>query len=136
MLTSCIFCQIVSGKTPCHKIYEDKKYLAFLDIRPIAPGHVLVVPKKHSQDLLHAAPTEQKGLLEIAVKIAPAILRATGASAFNIGINTGKESGQVVFHTHVHIIPRTAKDGIKSWENLSSKTLDLARIAEQIRLKM
>jgi histidine triad (HIT) family protein len=130
--SSCIFCKIVAGEIPCHKVYEDKNYLAFLDIHPISRGHTLVIPKNHSPDLLHATPNERKGLLEIVTKIAPAILRATSASAFNLGINTGKESGQIVFHTHVHIIPRSTRDGLKSWENLPSKTLDLAEIARNI----
>lgn len=131
--STCIFCKIVAGEIPSYTIYEDEKYLAFLDISPISPGHSLVIPKNHSQDLLHASASDRSGLLEIVTKIAPGILRATGASAFNIGINTGKESGQVVFHTHVHVIPRRANDGMKSWENNSSKSTDLEKTAQKIR---
>ncbi|MBM3282143.1 MAG: HIT family protein [Candidatus Diapherotrites archaeon] len=129
---SCIFCKIIAGEIPSHKIYEDKNYLAFLDIHPISRGHTLVIPKNHSTDLLHATPNERKGLLEIVAKIAPAIMKSVGAKGFNVGINTGKESGQDVFHTHVHIIPRSTRDGLKSWENMPSKTHDLAEIARNI----
>ena len=134
--SSCIFCKIVAGEIPCHKIYEDEKYLTFLDISPISPGHSLVIPKNHSPDLLHANSSDRSGLLEIVAKVAPGILRAVGASAFNIGINTGKDSGQIVLHTHVHIIPRKPNDGMKSWENIPSKPVDLDKIAQKIRASL
>ena len=137
----CIFCKIIAGEIPSHNVYEDKKYLAFLDIQPISPGHVLVVPKNHSQDLLQADADERKGLLEIVSKITPAILRATGASGFNVGVNTGKDAGQLVMHTHVHVIPRCAGDGLRSWgthakEKNSPSESELHEIAEKIRSKM
>ena len=130
---SCIFCKIIAGEIPCHRIYEDENYLAFLDISPISPGHSLVIPKNHSTDLLHARAQDRSGLLEIVAMVAPKILRVVGASAFNIGINTGKDSGQVVFHTHVHIIPRSPKDGLKSWENNPNKAADLEKLSQKIR---
>lgn len=129
---SCLFCQIIAGKIPANKIYEDNEYLAFLDIQPIARGHALIVPKNHSPDLLRAPPKDRKGLLEIAAKIAPAILAATGAGGFNIGINTGADSGQIVFHTHAHIIPRAPKDGLTSWANTKTPFLDLHALAVKI----
>lgn len=135
---SCIFCKIISGDIPSHHVYEDKKYLAFLDIQPISPGHVLVVPKNHSNDLLEANADDLKGLLEIVAKITPAILRATGASGFNVGVNTGKDAGQLVMHTHIHIIPRRAGDGLRSWgthakEKNSPSESELAEISGKIR---
>ncbi len=133
MEKDCIFCQIVSGKIPCHKIYEDEKYLAFLDINPITPGHALVVPKNHSSDMLHCSPEDRKELLETVAKIVPAILKATQTTAFNVGINTGRESGQIVFHTHGHIIPRKVGDGLKTWEGKTPSQTDLGQLAQKIR---
>ncbi len=133
MDSSCIFCKIIRGDLPSHKVYEDDHYFAFLDIHPISPGHTLVIPKNHAPDLLHTSPEDRKGLLEVVTRIAPAILKSVNAPAFNIGINTGKDSGQIIFHTHVHIIPRKAKDGLSDWKNVSQSHEELSSIAERIR---
>ncbi len=136
--SECIFCKIIAGEIPSYNVYEDKKYLAFLDIQPTSPGHVLVVPKNHSEDLLHASADDRKGLLEIVAKITPSILRSMGATAFNVGVNTGKDAGQLIMHTHVHIIPRAKGDGLRSW-GMNAKERDpknegnFAIIAEKIR---
>ena len=133
---ACVFCQIVEGKIPCHKIYEDEKYLAFLDIHPSTPGHSLVIPKNHSPDLLHTPTNDRQGLLEIVAKVTPAIIESVSATAFNIGINTGADSGQVVFHTHLHIVPRKKNDGINPWAARNGTKDDLALLAQKIRQTM
>ncbi len=132
----CIFCKIIRGEIPSHKIYEDENYFAFLDIHPISPGHTLVVPKRHSIDLLHAPIEDRRGLLDVVVKIVPAILKVVHAHAFNVGINTGKDSGQIVFHTHVHIIPRKLKDGLSDWRNTPQTSEELSQIAHKIRRQL
>jgi histidine triad (HIT) family protein len=129
----CVFCKIVKGELPSYKVYEDEKYLAFLDIHPILAGHTLVIPKEHSQDLLHTSPAERDGLLEVVAKIAPTIVKEVNATAFNIGINIGRDSGQVVFHTHVHIIPRRHDDGMMNWKHQTVNEAEFPRIAERIR---
>lgn len=136
MKENCIFCQIISGKIPSHKIYEDERFLAFLDIQPVSLGHTLVIPKHHAEDVLHASPEDRAGLLEIMSKIAPPILAGVRATGFNIGINTGKDAGQVVFHTHLHIIPRFPQDGLKSWGTSVHTKPDLGAIAQKIREKI
>lgn len=133
---TCIFCQIIEGKIPSHKIYEDKNYFAFLDIHPISAGHTLLVPKNHSPDFVHAEKKDLDGLLRIAAKIAPLILEKVHATGFNIGMNTGKDSGQEVFHTHLHIIPRKRGDGLKSWGmgvTGQASQEELAQLAAKIR---
>jgi histidine triad (HIT) family protein len=131
--SSCVFCKIVSGEIPAYKVYEDKNYLAFLDRQPRNEGHVLIVPKNHSSDLLHASASDLQGLLPVVAKVAPAILSATNSPAFNIGINTGKESGQVVFHTHIHIIPRKSNDKAFSRDYLSPSSEEFEQMAQKIR---
>jgi histidine triad (HIT) family protein len=112
----CIFCKIVAGELPSYKVYEDGNVLAFLDIAPINKGHVLVIPKKHYETTLET-PDELVTHLALTVKkIAAAVMHATGAHAVNIGINNGAESGQVVFHTHWHIMPRFSGDGYELWK--------------------
>lgn len=134
--SDCIFCKIVSGEIPAYKVYEDKNFLAFLDRQPRNEGHTLVVPKNHSSDLLHANASDLEGLLPVVAKVAPAILSATHSQAFNIGINTGKESGQVVFHTHIHIIPRKSNDNAFSRDYLSPSPEEFERMAKKITQNM
>jgi histidine triad (HIT) family protein len=108
---SCIFCSIVEGKAPSVKLYEDDKTLSFLDIRPLVPGHALVVPKVHCLDL-RDCPAEYFGpILSTSQRVAPALLAATGADDFNIIVANGKCAGQEVFHLHFHLFPRKSGDG-------------------------
>jgi histidine triad (HIT) family protein len=113
----CIFCKIVKGEIPCSKIYEDKEFLAFLDIRPINPGHTLVIPKSHCTNLLDFPKAEETDLVEFIKKVAKAVVKATGAEAFNLGMNNGGAAGQIVMHAHFHLIPRFSDDGLHHWSN-------------------
>lgn len=104
---NCLFCKIIDGDIPSKKVYEDERAFAFLDISPWQTGHTLVIPKRHTTDLLD----DEQTLEEIApavVKVGNLLKERLGASAMNILSNAGKDSGQEVFHTHVHLIPRYA----------------------------
>jgi histidine triad (HIT) family protein len=117
----CIFCKIASKEIPADVIYENEDVLAFLDIRPISKGHSLLIPKKHSADMLSAEAEDLSALINNVKEVAAGIIRATGAAGFNLGVNTGEAAGQVVFHTHFHIIPRFSGDGLKHWPHLESQ---------------
>ncbi len=130
---TCTFCKIIKGELPSYRVYEDPKYLAFLDINPVSLGHVLVIPKNHAKDMLHSTPHDRDGLIEVVAKIAPQIMKAVGAMGFNIGINTGKDAGQIIFHTHLHIIPRRSNDGLSEWKNIDVTKGELSNLAEKIR---
>ncbi len=110
----CIFCQIVEGKLPAHIVYEDDEILAFLDIRPISPGHALVIPKKHVASLAELEPPLDGRLFHIAGKIAAA-LRISGlrVDGINVWLADGKAAFQEVPHIHIHVIPRFPGDGIR-----------------------
>lgn len=112
---NCIFCKIIEGGLTSYRVYEDKDTLAFLDIFPIHPGHVLVVPKKHSADIFDTPENELQAVITAAKKIAPAVMKATRADGINIGMNNKPASGQVVMHAHLHVIPRFKDDGLKTW---------------------
>lgn len=103
-MDDCIFCDIVAGKVPTTRVFEDDTYLAFKDIQPKAPVHYLVIPKAHSarlDTLLEAEGPDALGaLLAAAVKTA----EANGLSDYRLGINVGADAGQVVFHTHIHVL--------------------------------
>ena len=111
----CIFCKIIEGGLPSYKVYEDSSAVAFLDIFPIHPGHVLVIPKKHTIDIFDTPEAEMQKLVSVAKKIAPAVMNAANADGINIGMNNKPSSGQVVMHAHMHIIPRYKDDGLKAW---------------------
>jgi histidine triad (HIT) family protein len=109
---STIFSKIISGELPAFKVYEDEHVLAFLDINPIQPGHTLVVPKVASENALSAALEDLAHLMAVGQKLAKAIMETTGCDGINFLMNNGKAAGQVVFHTHLHIIPRFDNDGV------------------------
>ena len=96
-MDDCIFCKIVSGELPSHKIYEDSDILVFLDINPVNPGHTMVIPKKHYNDLLDI-PTELAAkCVEVTKKVAPAVMKAADVDAFHFDINNGAGAGQIIF---------------------------------------
>ncbi len=107
----CLFCKIVKGEIPCHKVYEDGNTLAFLDINPITKGHTVVIPKFHAETLLDL-PDDLVAELFLAVKkITQNIKDKLNPDGFNIGINMRKVAGQAVDHLHIHILPRWQDDG-------------------------
>lgn len=115
MPDECIFCKIVKKEIPSQIVYEDGKIMAFLDINPTNPGHVLVVPKGHFPNLLETPDDAVKELMAAVKRIAKAVKESVNADGIFIGINAGKAAGQVIFHTHIHIIPRFENDGLKLW---------------------
>ena len=101
-----IFAKILRGEFPCHKVYEDDKAIAFLDIMPRAPGHTLVLPKAPARNLLDIAPSDLAHVMQVAQKIAQAQMRAFNADGITLQQFNESAGGQVVFHLHVHVIPR------------------------------
>jgi len=101
-----IFAKILRGEFPCHKVYEDDKAIAFLDIMPRAPGHTLVLPKAPARNLLDIAPADLAHVMQVAQKIAQAQMRAFNADGITLQQFNESAGGQVVFHLHVHVIPR------------------------------
>lgn len=127
----CIFCQIVEGSIPSEKVYEDDNLLAILDIAQTTKGHTLVLPKKHSNNFLEMDDKEYMNLMSKVQILSKRIIKNLNAKGCNILINTNKEAGQTVMHSHVHIIPRyDENDSI----NISFKEnkYDLNEILEKI----
>ncbi len=130
----CVFCKIVSGEIPSHKVYEDEEFLAFLDIGPINKGHLLVIPKKHYPTLLDMPEEEAGKLYKLVHKLAKVVKEALNADGLNIINNIGSASGQEVFHVHVHIIPRFYDDGMKfGWRKLPYEEGEMEEYAEKIK---
>lgn len=112
MSDKCVFCRIVAGEIPASKVYEDDAVLAFLDIAPINPGHILVIPKDHHYGVTTIPEPLAGRLLATAAKIGAALLRAAKADGFNLLLSNGTCAGQVVQHAHLHVIPRFPDDGV------------------------
>ena len=133
----CIFCKIVAGQIPCHKLYEDDSVLAFLDVGPLATGHALIIPKGHWVTLDQVPDDVAAACMRIAPRLSRAIVAQTGVTAWNILQNNGEAAGQAVGHVHFHLIPRAPDDGLgyrwnpKSIDHAAAKVLASA-IRQQI----
>jgi histidine triad (HIT) family protein len=105
-----IFAKILRGELPCNKVYEDARAFAFLDIMPRAPGHTLVIPKAPARNIADIAPDDFAYVMQVAQKIAKAAKTAFAADGITLQQFSEPAGGQVVFHLHVHVIPRI--DGV------------------------
>ena len=104
-MSSCLFCRIIAGEIPATKVFEDERMVAFEDIMPAAPLHVLIVPKQHIETINDLAP-EHDALVGAMTRQAAAIAKANGydASGFRTVFNCNKDAGQAVFHIHLHLL--------------------------------
>lgn len=135
-MNDCIFCKIIAGEIPAQKVYEDEKVLAILDIKPVNPGHVLVLPKEHFFDFSDTPSETIKEMVESAKKIIVALKKISGAEGFNITFNTGQAAGQVIFHTHMHVMPRFGGDGYELWHGKDYGPGEFEAMGEKIRQNM
>lgn len=115
----CIFCQIAEGKAPSYKVYEDQHTIAFLDIKPVADGHVLLITKYHQQFVEDLPGELHTALFDSLKRLVKPIQAAFNAPASNIAINNGPNAGQIIPHVHIHIIPRPKKTGITLFSGAS-----------------
>lgn len=104
-MEECIFCKIAAGTIPCRKVYEDDRVLAFEDIHPMAPTHIILIPRRHIATLMDA---DAEGMADIQSMMvaarAVARLKEVDARGFRLVINCNEEGGQVVFHLHMHLL--------------------------------
>jgi histidine triad (HIT) family protein len=114
-MTDCLFCKIIAGEIPCTKIYEDGTVLAFLDIHPVNIGHILVVPKAHFANLYETPDQTLAHTMSVVKKLSVAVKGALDADGINIEMNNDSVAGQIIFHTHLHIVPRFSGDGFMHW---------------------
>lgn len=132
-MTNCLFCKIIKGEIPSIKVYENHNALAFMDIRPVNTGHVLIVSKKHFENIFDA---DDETLTDVAIaskKVACAVKKAVNADGINLHANNGRSAGQVIFHLHWHIIPRFENDGLRLWPHKEMTEEKLKETAEKIK---
>ncbi len=101
-----VFAKILRGEVPSYKVYEDDRAFAFLDIMPRSPGHTLVIPKAPARNILDVAPDDLAHVMKVAQKIAKAAMKAFEADGVTVQQFSEPAGGQVVFHLHVHVMPR------------------------------
>ncbi len=131
---SCTFCRIVAGELPAHVVLDDDDFLAFLDARPLFPGHVLLVPKAHHEAIWDLPPALHAGLLGRVQALSVAVRDAMGAAGvFNAVNNVVSQS---VPHLHVHVVPRRRKDGLRGFfwpRHRYANDDEMAHVAARIR---
>lgn len=134
-MTDCLFCKITSKEIPSEVIYEDDSAFAILDIHPIAPGHTMVLSKKHRETILDLNDDELAPIFSAVRNVTKLLQEVFAPDGFTIGINQGKASGQTIDHLHVHIIPRFRNDGGGSIHSVvdNQPKETIREIAERIR---
>ncbi|MBM4176431.1 MAG: HIT family protein [Ignavibacteria bacterium] len=133
-MNDCIFCRIINREVPAEVVFESDSIIAFLDINPLNYGHVLVVPKIHSNDFLDIPIDLLDELVHVTRKITKAIVDSLSPDGFNIFSNNGKAAGQSVFHFHFHVTPRYKSDNFKFIINLKKyKDGEMSNYAQKIR---
>jgi diadenosine tetraphosphate (Ap4A) HIT family hydrolase len=132
MTDDCAFCRIARDQALASRVYEDKEVMAFLDFRPVSEGHTLVATKKHYENIFEVPDEEVAYLFKIVKKMALAIKKGVGADGISIAQNNGAAAHQVVFHFHVHVIPRYEMREAHRPSEAQRKD-NLERTAEKIR---
>lgn len=132
-----IFSRIIRGEIPCHKVYEDDRVLAFLDVGPLSQGHTLVIPKEEAATMDRLSDESAAAIGRVLPRLCRAVMQATGANAYNILQNNGAAAHQAVMHVHFHIIPRfeTRPDGAGlgiTWKPQRLEPAAAAALAERI----
>ncbi|MFZ0240196.1 MAG: HIT family protein [Desulfobacterales bacterium] len=130
-MENCIFCKIIRGEIPCFKIFEDEKVLSFADVNPITPGHILIIPRRHAENIWQIEPEDLAAIHQASLRIARAMKASLGAEGIALLQLNGRAVNQVVMHYHLHLIPRQSSDPrltMTEWELVPG---DMAAIKEK-----
>ena len=133
-MDECLFCRLAAGEIPATRVAETERALAFMDIFPAVPGHVLVIPRAHADDALAADDADLAACVALAARVARAQEAALGAEGVNLLSSSRPAAGQTVFHLHVHVLPRVAGDGFSfPWPVAPGDPEAIAALAERLR---
>lgn len=131
---TCIFCKIVAGEIPAHRVYEDEDTIAFLDILPASRGHSLVVPKQHAGTLFDISPASLAAVSAASQTVARILRQKLACDGMNVFQNNGAAAGQEVPHYHVHLLPRwTGQAASLGRRGAPDDPQALARLAAELR---
>ncbi len=130
----CIFCKIVAGELPSQIVDQDERTIAFMDISPATRGHALVVPRRHSRDLLEIDAVDLEATIDAAQRLARRVQARLGADGINLLNSCGSAAWQTVFHFHIHVIPRYEDDPLRlPWTPSPGDSGEIAEAAAQLR---
>ena len=140
-MNDCIFCKILANEIQASMVYRDETCAAFMDIQPINPGHILVIPVAHAAGLGQLDPEDGRHLFEVAQKIANALRNSdVRCEGVNLFLADGEAAGQDVFHAHLHVFPRYAGDGFGFRRGPMSAVkparAELDGLAQQVRVAL
>jgi histidine triad (HIT) family protein len=125
---TCVFCRIAAGQCPASVVYDDGRCMAFMDLYPVRPGHLLVTPRRHAARLHQLDEDERAHLFAVAMRVMEAQRAAgLGVDAVNVAVNDGPHAGQQVPHVHVHLVPRARRDGVGLAGAFLSRAVQLVR---------
>src|SRR5919107_517676 len=129
----CIFCKIVAGEIPSTRVHEDERTIAFMDINPGTRGHLLVIPREHSADLLEIGAEDLAACALTAQRMARLVKERLGADGVNLVNSCGAVAWQTVFHFHIHVIPRYAGDPLRlPWQPAPGDRDEIAAAARDL----
>jgi histidine triad (HIT) family protein len=129
----CLFCRIVAGEIPATIVREDDRTVAFMDINPATRGHLLVVPREHSENLLEIGAADLAACAAAAQELAGLVGERLGADGVNLLNSCGREAWQTVFHFHLHVIPRYAGDPLRlPWTPAPGDREEIAMAADEL----
>jgi len=128
-----LFSKIIKREIPAQIVYEDDNFIAILDINPVNPGHTLLIPKEPFKDIFDMPENLLEKVGPLLKKLSGAVKEATEAEGLNIGMNNGEAAGQVIFHAHIHIMPRIKGDGHQPWKKMTYQDGQAKEVAEKIR---
>ena len=131
----CIFCKIIDGEIPAVKVLDEELVVAFMDINPSSKGHMLVVPKKHAENIFEISESDLAATVKAVRRCANAVKEALNAEGITILQLNGKASDQIIPHFHIHIIPRWANDGlpVSTWEMKQGDMEEINNIARKVK---
>lgn len=133
MTNNCLFCKIINKEIPATIIYENNEVIAILDINPVNPGHTLVIPKKHSVDILDTDDHLLGDIASVVKKVGQALKSSLGYEGFNVGVNNGTVAHQIIMHAHWHVIPRRENDGLVHWPHKGYAEGEESLVAEKLK---
>jgi histidine triad (HIT) family protein len=130
----CLFCKIIAGELPAEIVAEDERTVAIMDINPGTRGHLLVIPRAHSANVLETAPEDLQATILAAQRMARQVTERLGADGVNLLNCCGSAAWQTVFHLHIHVIPRYANDPLKlPWIPAPGDPDEIAAVAGELR---
>ena len=134
-MEDCVFCKIAAAEIPSVKVYEDDKFLAFMDINPLGKGHCLLIPKDHHQDIFDMPETLLRDLIAVSKRVAQGIKNGLNAEGMYIWQANGRAAAQLIPHYHMHFLPRWKDDNltIGTWEPVPGDMEEIQAAAKEIK---